>query len=169
MAAGPVDRAVPPAVEPDLDSSEDDEDFNPGAAPPAADAEGPSSDSDSDFSRNGVTTKKPKGKKRKQANGGGLELELASGDEATIRKGKRRRQKKAKGAATDSDEVSDDQGGEGGLIKTRAQRAREYAPATPVPFFSSVAQNCLLVEPVSKPWRVGKKSGSPSHPSPTPP
>jgi hypothetical protein len=148
MTTGPVDKAAPAAVEADLDSSEDD-DFNPGAIPPASDAEGLSSDSDSDFGHNEVTTKKPKGKKRKQANGGDLDLELASGDEATIRKGKRRRQKKAKGAATDSDEASDDQGGEGGLIKTRAQRAREYALSIPVNhrvlFFSSIAQICPLI------------------------
>ncbi|KAI9766884.1 MAG: swr complex subunit [Geoglossum simile] len=129
MTTSPIDKAVPPAAESNLDSSEDDEDFNPDAIPSAA-AESLLSDSDSDFSGNEVTTKKPAGKKRKQANGGGEpEPEFASGDEATIRKGKR---KKAKGAAADSDEDSDNQGGEGGLIKTRAQRAREKAEQRPL-------------------------------------
>jgi hypothetical protein len=117
---------------PDLDSSSsDDEDFKPDANPSALDAEERSSDSDTDFSSNEATTRKPKSRKRKKATEDSVELELASGDEATIRKGKRKKQRKAKGAATDgySDEDNEDEGGEGGLIKTRAQQAKEYAPA----------------------------------------
>jgi hypothetical protein len=165
MATNPIDRAAPLAAEPDLDSSGDDEDFNPDAIPSAANADGLSSDSDSGFSSSEATTKKPRGKKRKQANGGGeLELEFASGDEATIRKGKRKKQKKAKGAAAGSDqEDDDDEGGEGGLIKTRAQRAREYAPAT----LSFLIRSQNL--PISKPLRVGKRRKNHSHPQPTPP
>ncbi|KAI9783073.1 MAG: swr complex subunit [Geoglossum umbratile] len=133
MVTNPIDSAAPPAAEPDLDSSGDDEDFNPDAIPSAANADGLSSDSDSDFTSSEATTEKPRGKKRKQANEGGeLELEFASGDEATILKGKRKKQKKAKGAAADSDQDDDDDGGEGGLIKTRAQRAREKKEKKPL-------------------------------------
>lgn len=46
-----------------------------------------------------------------------------SGDEAIIEKGKRRRKK----AKRKDEGIGEDEGGEGGLIKTRSMRAVEYA------------------------------------------
>jgi hypothetical protein len=90
--------------------SSEDEDFNPDAvdAPPDEDL---SSDED-----DVPQQQKKVSKKRKKAQSDAEELD--SGDEATITE--LRRAKKAK---ADDDE---DSGGEGGLIKTRAQRRAEY-------------------------------------------
>ncbi|BFZ63304.1 swr complex subunit [Saitoella coloradoensis] len=88
-----------PIEDPDLDSEEDDEDFNPDAAGAQVDSDNGDSSDDED--------EPPKVD----------EAGIDSGDEAVASSlGKRKR--KAKGA----EEV---EGGEGGLIKTRAQRARE--------------------------------------------
>ncbi|KAI9842695.1 MAG: swr complex subunit [Sclerophora amabilis] len=66
----------------------------------------------------------------------GLEgAELDSGDETTIRKGRRkkRRRKGVEGEAEGADDDDDDEvGGEGGLIKTRAQRAKEQRERKPL-------------------------------------
>jgi hypothetical protein len=89
--------------------SSEDEDFNPDAveAPP-----------DDDLSSDEDEAPQPKkvSKKRKKAQIDAEELD--SGDEATITE-----LRKAKKPKADDDE---DSGGEGGLIKTRAQRRAEY-------------------------------------------
>ncbi|KAH0541971.1 hypothetical protein FGG08_003603 [Glutinoglossum americanum] len=151
MATGNPDQpAISLSAAPDLDSSSDDEDFIPDANPSALPADELSPDSESEFSDNEAATKGPRSKKRKQARGDNLELEFASGDEATIRKGKRKKQKKGKAAAAagDSGEESGDEDGEGVLIKTRSQRAKEYAPATIHPALSSTPM-ALSPKPVS--------------------
>jgi hypothetical protein len=65
----------------------------------------------------------PTGKRKRQA--GDTEAEDAgfenSGDEAIIGKGKKRLKRSKR-----KDALDDDEGGEGGLIKTRSQRAQEY-------------------------------------------
>jgi len=93
-------------------ASSEDEDFNPTTA--EVDEEDVSSSSDDDDINDASRKARKATKKRKQADDGDLD----SGDEATIKE--LRRKKKRKG---DADE---DSGGEGGLVKTRAQRAAEY-------------------------------------------
>jgi hypothetical protein len=90
--------------------SSEDEDFNPEAveAPPEEDL----SSDDEDVPQQ----QKKVSKKRKKAQDDAEELD--SGDEATITE-----LRKAKRSKADDDE---DSGGEGGLIKTRAQRRAEY-------------------------------------------
>ncbi|GAO51985.1 BCNT-domain-containing protein [Saitoella complicata NRRL Y-17804] len=89
-----------PIEDPDLDSEEDDEDFIPDATGAQVDSENGDSSDDED--------EPPK------VDDAGID----SGDEAVASSlGKRKR--KTKGA-------EEEEGGEGGLIKTRAQRAREH-------------------------------------------
>ncbi|KAI3337267.1 BCNT-domain-containing protein [Xylariaceae sp. AK1471] len=97
-------------------ASEDDSDFAPGAVP----AEGGSeSESEADGDQPSIATPK-----RKRTDNDATEEDFGnSGDEAIIQKGKKRR-KKAKRTDGDAD---GDEGGEGGLIKTRSQRAQEKA------------------------------------------
>lgn len=94
-----------------------DEDFNPIAVV----ADEPSSSSDEDD----APARPAKGRAKRKAV---VDGELDSGDEVTIEAARKRRAKKRKGAKADHDELllSDD-GGDGGLIKTRAQRRVEYA------------------------------------------
>jgi len=105
-----------PVVDEDY-ASEEDSDFAPEPAQQDRDS---SAESDDDAD---TPEQRPDGKRKRQpddaADDAGFEN---SGDEAVIEKGKRRR-KRAKGR--DGDEL--DEGGEGGLIKTRSQRAQEYA------------------------------------------
>jgi hypothetical protein len=93
-----------------------DEDFNPTAAP-ANDS--PSSSEDED-----APTKPTKAKGKRKAP---VDDELDSGDEVTIEQVRKRKAKKRKGQKIDDDDLilSDDEGGDGGLIKTRAQRRVE--------------------------------------------
>ncbi|KAL7791032.1 bucentaur or craniofacial development domain-containing protein [Trichoderma ceciliae] len=104
--------------------SSQDSDFAPDAAPEAA-----SSASDSEDDAGEAAGKR----RRRPVNDTSAETGQDygnSGDEAIIEKGRKRQKRaKAKGAAVD------DQGGEGGLIKTRRQRAaekeeRKYAAST---------------------------------------
>ena len=99
----------------DYDSNED-EDFNPEAVPAADDDVSASSDSDGE-NEAADGAKKPKSNpvKRKVP----TDEELDSGDEATIKERKRKRRK--------GKDREEDSGGEGGLIKTRAQRQVEKA------------------------------------------
>ncbi|KAI2630562.1 bucentaur or craniofacial development-domain-containing protein [Xylaria nigripes] len=103
-------------------ASEDDSDFAPGGVQ-AGDGSGLESESEPDSEPD---SRQPTGAKRKRK---GTDADIAaddfenSGDETVIQKG-RKRQKKAK--RTDGDAQGDD-GGEGGLIKTRRQRAQEKA------------------------------------------
>ncbi|KAI1276560.1 bucentaur or craniofacial development-domain-containing protein [Xylaria sp. FL0933] len=110
------------ATEPIFDdedyASEDDSDF----APDAAAAEGGSgSESDSEADADQPAGATPK-RKRIDADAQKEDFEN-SGDETIIRKGEKR-QKKAKRADGDAEEEGT---GEGGLIKTRRQRAQEKA------------------------------------------
>ncbi|KAF2261744.1 BCNT-domain-containing protein [Lojkania enalia] len=99
-----------------------DEDFNPNAA--QADEASSSSDEETD-------TKPSRKSKRKAPR----PEELDSGDEVTIEAARKRRGKKRKGGKADDDEdifLSDNEGGEGGLIKTRAQRRVEQKERKPL-------------------------------------
>jgi hypothetical protein len=99
-----------------------DEDFNPDSAP----AEEASSSSDDDA----AAPTQRKGKRKAP-----LDEDLDSGDEVTIKAAKRKRAKKQKkGGKRGGDEdpgLSDDDG-EGGLIKTRAQRRVEKVEKRPL-------------------------------------
>lgn len=93
-----------------------DEDFNPAAAP--VDESATSSDEDAP-----TKPTKAKGKRKAPVND-----QLDSGDEVTIEAVRKRKAKKRKGQKDDDDDLilSGDEGGEGGLVKTRAQRRVEY-------------------------------------------
>ena len=93
-----------------------DEDFNPIAVV----ADEPSSSSDEDD----APAKPTKGRAKRKAV---PDDALDSGDEVTIEVARKRRAKRRRGAKADEDELllSDDDG-DGGLIKTRAQRRFEY-------------------------------------------
>ncbi|KAI0104175.1 bucentaur or craniofacial development-domain-containing protein [Nemania sp. FL0031] len=109
---------MPPEPITDEDyASEDDSDFAPGAAPVEDASE---SEDESEEDGREPTSATPKRKRADVDTTEENDLEN-SGDEAIIKKGKRR-QKKVKGAHGDAGE---DEGGEGGLIKTRRQRAQE--------------------------------------------
>jgi hypothetical protein len=88
-----------------------DEDFNPDKA--AEEAAGSSSSDDDEEAANAKA--EPKSKKRKTT--ALIEAELDSGDEATIKALPRKKRKK--------DAEDEDSGGEGGFIRTRAQRVQE--------------------------------------------
>ncbi|THZ75520.1 BCNT-domain-containing protein [Aureobasidium pullulans] len=105
------ENQIPIDPEEEYKSSED-EDFNPDGLEAAQDED--LSSSEDEEALQPKTKKAPKKRKKAQVD---AEEELDSGDEATItelRKSKKRK--------TDDDE---DSGGEGGLIKTRAQRKAE--------------------------------------------
>jgi len=112
---------VPAPVEPveaaDSDSS-DDEDFNPDVQP--VEAESSSSDDEAEAETVKPGAKKQKGKRKRDDDE--VDAELASGDEGIIQQRTSKRHKK--GAKDDF--FSDDEGGEAGFIKTRAQRRTEY-------------------------------------------
>ncbi|KAF1980302.1 BCNT-domain-containing protein [Bimuria novae-zelandiae CBS 107.79] len=102
-----------------------DEDFNPTAV--AADE--PSSSSDEEDAPAKPARGKGKGKRKAAA----IE-ELDSGDEVTIDAARKRKSKRPKGAKADEEDdllLSDD-GGDGGLIKTRAQRRVEQNERKPL-------------------------------------
>ncbi|KAI5309657.1 swr complex subunit [Ascosphaera atra] len=114
-------------------NSEDDPDFD--VNQPMEDESEDDGEDEEEQVEGDEDTQRPK-KRRKVARKGGNEEtkeDLASGDEATARgkaskpqKGKKKRGGKQKGGESDfSSEDEDDVGGEGGLIKTRAQRLRE--------------------------------------------
>ncbi|TVY55788.1 SWR1-complex protein 5 [Lachnellula cervina] len=119
---------MPPEIIPDDSdyASSEDSDFAPDAAP--VDDAGGADSSDNEQDAVEEATKKPAKRKRGQANE--EEAEDAgfenSGDEAIIERGLKRRRKKGKGKKSDEVEVeADDEGGEGGLVKTRSMRAAE--------------------------------------------
>lgn len=133
-----------------------DEDFNPTAAP--ADESSASSNENEDEDKDNAeqaTSKKNKGKSRGKPGNGKLNNkrkrkapatdELDSGDEATIEAANQRKAKKQQkanqlgGDSEDDDDSgdngllwSDDEGGEGGLIRTRAQRRVEPKEKRPL-------------------------------------
>jgi hypothetical protein len=112
-------------------SSSEDSDFAPDAVP--AEGSDESSDEESE-SAVGTTVKKGKPRPTKRKRGQDDEAEDAgfenSGDEAIIEKGLKKQRKKNR-------EVDDDEGGEGGLIKTRSMRALEYG----LPYYERVQKN----------------------------
>lgn len=93
-------------------NSASDEDFDPSIRDQAADDGSSTSDE-------GQRSTNYSSKKRRITPAIGDEFDN-SGDDATIRKGKRKRRK---GEALGN--LDDEAGGEGGLVKTRAQRAKE--------------------------------------------
>lgn len=105
----------PESQDEEYDENED-EDFNPEAAVGADEDVSASSEDEDEAAQRVKATKK-----RKAAAPTDADEELDSGDEATI---KERKRKRRKGKDKDEDE---DSGGEGGLIKTRAQRLVEKA------------------------------------------
>lgn len=119
----PTDKG---AQDPEDDyASSEDEDFNPTEVGAHDDEDVSASSGDEEIPATAAAPKARKSaKKRKQADAD-QEAELDSGDEATIQEfEKKKRRKKAAAAAAVDD---GDSGGEGGLIKTRAQRRAEYA------------------------------------------
>lgn len=116
---------MPPELIPDDGdyASEEDSDFAPDGAL-AAEAED-SSDEEPDDAEQDTTTKPTRPKKRKrgddeEAEDAGIEN---SGDEAIIGDGLKRDKKRRKEKKGLQEE---DEGGEGGLVKTRSMRAQEY-------------------------------------------
>ncbi|KAJ6256071.1 hypothetical protein Dda_9163 [Drechslerella dactyloides] len=121
MSSIPAPSATVADDEDDYHSS-DDEDFNPDQqADLGDDAVSSSSESEGE---NLKPTRKGSKRKIKDVSAHENPVEPDSGDEAIIRGAKAKR-KKTKGD-------SDDSGGEGGLIKTRAQRARETKEKVPL-------------------------------------
>lgn len=114
-----------PVIDDEDYASSEDSDFAPDDAPEQGD--GQSSDSEGEGDANAVAAKPaaaPKRKRQQQAvDGDGDAAEDAgfenSGDEAIIEKGKKKRKKGPQARQVD------DEGGEGGLIKTRSMRAVE--------------------------------------------
>jgi len=108
---------MPPPLEIDIEDedyvSEEDSDFAPEEA--AAEVDELSASDDEEPANNAVSASIPQ--KRP------AEDDLGSGDEVIIEKAKKRQKKRKSkdGAVADEDE-----GGEGGLIKTRSMRAVEY-------------------------------------------
>ncbi|KAF2124731.1 BCNT-domain-containing protein [Dothidotthia symphoricarpi CBS 119687] len=103
-----------------------DEDFNPNEAP----VEDASSSSDDEDATSKPTQRKAKGKRKAP-----VEDELDSGDEVTIEAAKKRKARKRKKGAKDDDDADlllSDEGGEGGLVKTRAQRRVEQKERRPL-------------------------------------
>lgn len=122
----PIDYDDEPADAEDKYHESSDEDFNPDAAPP----EELSSSEDEDH----TTTKAGQRRRKRQAP---IEEELDSGDEVTIQAARKKRLKKGKKSSNDNDNedelvLSEDEGGEGGLIKTRAQRRLETRERRPL-------------------------------------
>lgn len=106
--------------------SSEDEDFDPSAA---AAAENISSGSESEAIPSTSANAKRSAKQRKKgAKRGGDTEDLGfenSGDEATIRKGKKRKRKETVGDGyrKGGDDGDSDVGGDGGFVKTRSMRA----------------------------------------------
>lgn len=109
-----------PTIDDEDYASSEDSDFAPDEAPEQGDA---SSDDDEETAGNAAEPAPVKRKRQPQAGDGGDAEDAGfenSGDEAIIGKGKKK-QKKGRQAQRDEDE-----GGEGGLIKTRSMRAVEW-------------------------------------------
>ncbi|KAI9741792.1 MAG: swr complex subunit [Cirrosporium novae-zelandiae] len=136
-----------PIIDEDSDSSLD-EDFNPDAPTVVAAEEDVSSEDEG---------AKParKGRKRKSDEGLG---DLDSGDEVTIQKGKKRRKRKT------AKNEGDDDDAEGGLIKTRAMRAREDEGRQQKRIEASIKASSLNVDDI---WSlmISKPLGRPRLPT----
>ena len=108
-------------------NSASDEDFDPSLPAPSEDGD----DSDSD-ARQPDAIKAAKRKASvitsKEDVEEALDADFAnSGDEGIIKKGRKRRRR-----GKDDDDLEDEDGGEGGLVKTRAQRAKEGRERKPL-------------------------------------
>lgn len=124
----PMDPEDLPDAEDDYRESSD-EDFNPTEAPVD---DSPSSSSEEDTALPIPANRKKLSASRKRK--APIPDELDSGDEITIQAANGRKAKKQKGDKG-GDEVlllSDDEGGDGGLIKTRAQRRGEAKERRPL-------------------------------------
>lgn len=147
---------MPPELIPDDEEyvSGEDSDFAPDAVPTKGEDE-ESSDEEPELVVAEVKTKPTKRKRGdvEEAEDAGFEN---SGDEAIIERGLKRQKRKKKGK--DRDEVLlDDEGGEGGLVKTRSMRAAEYIlPSTIVYIY-------MLIMGIGK-----QKKRSPSKTPPNP-
>ncbi|KAE9984864.1 hypothetical protein BLS_000947 [Venturia inaequalis] len=111
------------AVEPADSDSSDDEDFNPDVQP--VEAESSSSEDEAEAPKSGAKKQKAK---RKRDDDDDVDAELASGDEGIILQRTSKRHKKG----GDEEFLSDDEGGEAGFIKTRAQRRTEQQERRPL-------------------------------------
>jgi hypothetical protein len=117
---------MPPEIMPsDSDyASEEDSDFAPDAAPAAVEEESSDSESEADEPTTKIDVK---GKNKKRKRGDNEEAEDLgfenSGDEAIIKEydGAAKRKKGKKGRAAELE----DEGGEGGVVRTRSMRALE--------------------------------------------
>ena len=107
-------------IEPEEEYDEKaDEDFNPEAADADEEVSSSSEDEEAPVGAKSKQTKKSPVKKRKSE----AVDELDSGDEATIQEQRKKRKKRRKGDTAQGED--EDSGGDGGLIKTRAQRLAE--------------------------------------------
>lgn len=103
-------------------ASSEDSDFAPDAAP-AQDSE------QSDSEDEAAGSDRPSKRQRTEGGQGDAGYDN-SGDEAIIKRGEKKKRKKGKDKT--GLDAEDDEGGEGGLIKTRRQRAAEYDHLAPV-------------------------------------
>ncbi|KAK8203428.1 bucentaur or craniofacial development-domain-containing protein [Phyllosticta paracitricarpa] len=134
-------------------NSASDEEFNPETVVAAEE----SSSSDSDDESNARATKRKTKTKRKRDAPDGDELD--SGDEATITAARKKRRAGKKEAPGEDEDLhlSDADGGEGGLVKTRAQRRNEYKERRPLAGVEGATADIdaiwskLASEPVAKP------------------
>ncbi|KAF2874092.1 bucentaur or craniofacial development-domain-containing protein [Massariosphaeria phaeospora] len=113
-------------VEKDYHESSDD-DFSPTVAP----ADDSPSDSEADDDDTAAPKPTPRKGKRKAAS----PADLDSGDEVTIDAARKRKVEKRKGGKKgqgEDAELLEDEGGEGGLVKTRAQRRDETTERRPL-------------------------------------
>ncbi|KAK3943050.1 swr complex subunit [Diplogelasinospora grovesii] len=123
---------MPPPIDIDPEdedyASEEDSDFAPEGDAGDAAASDVSASEDEGAEDRPTPTSPGKRKRKAATNGDANEAEDAgfenSGDEAIIEKGKKRRKKSR---AKDVADAEEDDGGEGGLIKTRSMRAVEQA------------------------------------------
>lgn len=100
-----------------------DEDFNPTQLP--ADESSSSDDEET------APAKPARGRGKRKA----ADDELDSGDEVTIEQARKRKAKRRKGAKDDAEDdelLLSDEGADGGLVKTRAQRKVEYVISSSV-------------------------------------
>ncbi|KAK7517868.1 bucentaur or craniofacial development-domain-containing protein [Phyllosticta citriasiana] len=134
-------------------NSASDEEFNPETVVAAEE----SSSSDSDDESNARATKRKTKTKRKRNAPDGDELD--SGDEATITAARKKRRAGKKEASGEDEDLhlSDADGGEGGLVKTRAQRRNEHKERRPLAGVEGATADIdaiwskLASEPVAKP------------------
>ncbi|KAH6681598.1 bucentaur or craniofacial development-domain-containing protein [Halenospora varia] len=108
-------------------ASEEDSDFAPDAVPANDDEAAESSDDEADDGEKVKAAKAAPSTKRKrgqddEAEDAGFEN---SGDEAIIERGLKKAKKKHKKDKKDEELGGEDEGGEGGLVKTRSMRAAE--------------------------------------------